>query len=112
MKHLIKKIIVQTNIDKLAQVFINLIENAISFSPAKSNIIIQQVIEKNYVIVYISDQGIGINLNLSEKIFQRFYTDRPKNTSYHYRIGIINFKKNYGKFWWLTRTKRKFNSWI
>ena len=42
---------IQANIDKLAQVFINLIENSISFSPYKSNILIQQLKENDKVII-------------------------------------------------------------
>ena len=60
------EIIVQANIDKLAQVFINLIENAISFSPQESNILIKQVKKNDKVRIYVADQGCGINEKLKD----------------------------------------------
>ena len=83
-----EKIIVQTNVNKLAQVFINLLENSISFSPIKSKILIRQIKENNNVVVYVADQGIGINFNLSKKIFERFYTDRKEKSGYHTGLGL------------------------
>ena len=81
----------------MAQVFINLIENAISFSPKKSNILIKQLKENDKAIIYIADQGCGVNEKLKDKIFERFYTDRQDKSEYHTRFGIIYFKKNHGK---------------
>ena len=87
------KIIVQTNMDKLAQVFINIIENAISFSPQESNILIKQVTENNKAIIYIVDQGLGINEKLKDKIFERFYTDRDDKKNYHTGLGLSISRK-------------------
>ena len=87
------EIIIQANIDKLAQVFINLIENAISFSPQQSNILIQQVRKDDRVIIYIADQGCGITEKSKDKIFERFYTDRLDKNYYHVGLGLSISKK-------------------
>ncbi len=77
------------NRDKLTQVFVNLIENSISFSPEKSKILIElQKIDKDKIAIKIFDQGKGINLNDSEKIFERFYTDRLENLKNHTGLGL------------------------
>ena len=87
------EIIVQANIDKLAQVFINLIENAISFSPQESNILIKQVKKNGKVRIYVADQGCGINEKLKDRIFERFYTDRQGKNDYHTGLGLSISKK-------------------
>ena len=86
-------IFVQANRDKLAQVFINLIENSFSFAPIKSSLFIHQLIENNSVIIYILDQGKGINMKDKEKIFERFYTDRSHKPKYHSGLGLSISKK-------------------
>ena len=43
--------------------------NIFSFSPYKSNILIQQVKENGKVIVYLVDQGCGVDARLKDKIF-------------------------------------------
>ena len=73
--------------------FINLIENSISFSPQESNILIKQVTEHNKIIIYIVDQGCGVNEKLKDKIFERFYTDRQDKRDYHIGLGLSISKK-------------------
>ena len=77
------------NRDKLMQVFINLIENSISFSPKKSKILIEldNVDEKNISFRFY-DQGRGIDFKDSEKIFDRFYSDRQENIKNHTGLGL------------------------
>ena len=87
------EVMIQANEDKLAQVFTNLVENAISFSPQKSVILIQQVKENDKVIIYIVDQGFGVNNKLKDKIFERFYTDRQDKNDYHIGLGLSISKK-------------------
>ena len=85
--------IIYANKDKLAQVLINLIDNSLSYSPRDSEILIQQKIINNRVIIYVYDQGEGISHDLSNKIFERFYTDRPSEQSSHTGLGLSIAKK-------------------
>ena len=77
------------NKNKLIQVFINLIENSISLSAIKSNILIKiNKFDENNIVIKIYDQGIGIDLADAEKIFDRFYTDRKENVKSHSGLGL------------------------
>ena len=77
------------NKNKLIQVFINLIENSISLSPKKSKILIElNKIDENSISIRFYDQGKGIDLKDSEKIFDRFYSDRKENIKNHTGLGL------------------------
>ena len=59
--------------DRLAQVFSNLIDNAIKFSFPNGIIEIQTKIEGKFLLVLVKDKGPGIKENDQSKIFDRFY---------------------------------------
>lgn len=61
----------------LAQVFRNILDNAISFSPPDGAIAV--TIQRNgaNAVVTIADEGPGIPPESVEKVFDRFYTHRP-----------------------------------
>ena len=63
---------------KLTQVFNNIISNAIRYT--NKYIQIDSEVNKEYVIIKISDNGIGIPKDDLEKVFERFYrVDRSRN---------------------------------
>ena len=62
---------------RLGQVIDNLIENARSFSPAGGTVRVTCRRIKSQVEVYVDDDGPGVRPDAVEKIFERFYTDRP-----------------------------------
>jgi two-component system sensor histidine kinase ChvG len=62
---------------RLAQVFTNLIENARSFSPEGGAVRVTGRRLKNHIDVIVDDDGPGIRPDALDKIFERFYTDRP-----------------------------------
>lgn len=66
---------------RLGQVFTNLIDNAISFSPEGGKVSIQAKIDGDDVVVTVDDQGPGIQEDKLETIFSRFYTYRPSEFS-------------------------------
>ncbi|ADC68937.1 integral membrane sensor signal transduction histidine kinase [Methanocaldococcus sp. FS406-22] len=59
--------------DRIIQVLINLIENAIKFSPVKGVIEIHAFRDKNYAHIIIKDYGPGIPKKDLERIFDKFY---------------------------------------
>jgi signal transduction histidine kinase len=61
------------NYDWTREVFINVLENAIKYSDINSEISINISKTELYVIISISDHGIGIKEQNLSKIFQRFY---------------------------------------
>ena len=57
---------------KLSQVMINLLQNAIKFTPDNGRIIIRLKDEKSSIRVQVSDTGIGIRQEDLEKVFEPF----------------------------------------
>src|SRR5207237_4957364 len=62
---------------RLGQVIDNLIENARSFSSQGGTVRITAKRLRNAVEITIDDDGPGIQPEAIERIFERFYTDRP-----------------------------------
>jgi two-component system, OmpR family, sensor histidine kinase ChvG len=63
---------------RLGQVINNLIDNARSFSPAGGTVRVTCLRRKNHVEIIVDDDGPGIAPDALERIFERFYTDRPQ----------------------------------
>lgn len=64
--------------DAINRVIINLLENAASFSPPRGTIRIIGKRINDTIRIIIEDEGIGIPEEALSKIFQRFYTQRPR----------------------------------
>jgi signal transduction histidine kinase/ActR/RegA family two-component response regulator len=58
---------------KLEQVFTNLINNAIKYSPDGGKVAIQTYIENENVKIDVTDEGLGIPPDAMEKLFNKFY---------------------------------------
>lgn len=58
--------------DRLEQVMINLLGNALKFSPAESKVIVSIAGRQDLVEVQVTDQGRGVPAEMRETIFQRF----------------------------------------
>ncbi len=59
--------------DKLIQVFVNLLSNALKFTPNGGNVEIKAFESGNYIEVHVKDDGIGIPPDKIDKIFDKFY---------------------------------------
>jgi len=80
--------------NRIEQILANLLDNAISFSKDKQKIIVE--VEKNQndqVILRVIDQGQGFKEKKLNKIFDRFYSDRPDKFGEHSGLGL-NIVKN------------------
>jgi len=73
-----KPIMVQGLEGRLAQVFVNLITNAVSFCESGDAIRVWARMRQNRVLVVVEDTGPGIPDGALTKIFQRFYSERPE----------------------------------
>ena len=62
---------------RLGQVVDNLIENARSFSPPGGTVCVTCRRQKNNIEIFVDDDGPGVRPDALEKVFERFYTDRP-----------------------------------
>jgi two-component system sensor histidine kinase ChvG len=63
---------------RLGQVVSNLVDNARSFSPPGGAVRVTCRKLKNDVEITVDDDGPGVRPEALEKIFERFYTDRPE----------------------------------
>lgn len=75
--------------DRIQQVLINFINNAIKYSP--HNKVVDVAIDAasgNHIAVSVKDSGIGINKSELEKIFERFYRVSGKNEEMYSGFGI------------------------
>lgn len=59
--------------DRLAQVFTNLVDNAIKFTPGPGQITVQAKAEPQEVRVSVADTGVGISKGDLPQVFDRFY---------------------------------------
>lgn len=70
---------VQANPDWLKQVLINLLDNAIKYTPAGGHVIVRSKANNHFAQVEIADTGIGIPAKDLPLIFDRFYrVDRAR----------------------------------
>jgi two-component system sensor histidine kinase ChvG len=63
---------------RLSQVVVNLLDNAISFSPPAGRVAVVARRIGSDIQIAVEDEGPGIPEENLERIFERFYTDRPQ----------------------------------
>ena len=69
---------VRGNDGRLGQVFTNLIDNALSFSPEQGTIAVRARPNGSAIDIIVEDEGPGIPADKLGQIFDRFYSDRPQ----------------------------------
>jgi two-component system sensor histidine kinase ChvG len=79
--------VVQGRDERFGQVFRNLIDNAISFSPEHGKVTVTASRQDMVARVTVEDEGPGIPPGNLESIFERFYTERP-NESFGRNSGL------------------------
>ena len=79
--------------NRLEQVIANLLDNSISFSDNNDIIGIEVEETSSNLVMSIKDEGPGFSETSPEKIFKRFYSNRPKSFGKHSGLGL-NIVKN------------------
>lgn len=81
---------IYVNVDQERTVlaFVNLLNNAIRFSPEGSRIVIGAVDQGKEIMAWVQDNGEGIPVNKLQKVFEEFYQLEPPNTRRHGGLGI------------------------
>ncbi len=69
---------VKGNSERLEQVLMNLINNAIKYSQGSKKVIVKTQKYENWVRVAVTDFGIGLSEEQQYKIFERFYRVEDK----------------------------------
>jgi two-component system sensor histidine kinase ChvG len=96
--------------ERLGQVFRNLIDNAISFSPDGGQVRVSAQIAGGLVRAIVEDDGPGVPEDNLERIFDRFYTERPvehgfgKNSGLGLAIARQIIASHNGRIWAENRT--------
>lgn len=73
---------------RLERVIDNLLDNAVSFSPANGEIHAALTRRDSWITLAICDEGPGIPEEKREKVFQRFHSDRPEGEDFGKHSGL------------------------
>ena len=80
--------------NRIEQIIANLLDNAISFSDDNKKVIVKvSKMNDNKVVINILDEGQGFKEKDTNKIFKRFYSNRPDKFGQHSGLGL-NIVKN------------------
>ncbi|MAJ23377.1 MAG: hypothetical protein CBC24_06205 [Candidatus Pelagibacter sp. TMED64] len=88
-----KKPIIYGVESKIEQVIANILDNSISFSYPDSEILIFCKLIDNKIELTFEDEGPGFNEKKIDKVFSRFYSNRPEKFGEHSGLGL-NIVKN------------------
>ena len=93
--------------EKTSWVLINLLTNAIKFSPASSTVFIQVIEKENMIRFSVKDAGLGIDVKDLHKIFDRYYKAPGKNAHSGTGLGLA-ISKDFieaqgGKIWVMSK---------
>ncbi len=87
------KVEIHSNEDLLQQVWINLISNAIKFTPQDGKITIELMDTEDTIIVKIMDNGIGMKSENLNRIFDKFYQEDSSHSSQGNGLGLPLVKR-------------------
>ena len=80
--------------NRIEQIVANLLDNSISFSKMGSNILVDvSISSKKEITIKIIDEGQGFKEIDTNKVFKRFYSNRPDKFGEHSGLGL-NIVKN------------------
>jgi len=86
---------VEASEDRLTQVFENLLDNALSFSPPGAVVTVSAAAENGTIVTRVADMGPGIPEANLGRVFDRFFTHRPdasRHTGGHTGLGLAIVK--------------------
>jgi len=80
--------------NRIEQIIANLLDNAISFSEDNKDVIVKvSKLKDDNILINILDEGQGFKEKDTNKIFKRFYSNRPDKFGQHSGLGL-NIVKN------------------
>lgn len=81
------------NEDLLAQVWSNILDNAVKFTGKNGTIDIHMHVDEDMVIVKIKDDGIGMDAATQKRAFERFYQGDPSHSDQGNGLGLALVKQ-------------------
>lgn len=88
VKHADEFLLARMDAKLIVQVIINIVDNAIKYTPAGSNITIETMRHENEAVVKIADDGPGIPDDAKERIFDMFYSGANKVADSRRSLGL------------------------
>lgn len=91
--------------DRIEQVLVNLLTNAIKYSPRAKKVIVNLSFDPRGAVISVTDFGIGISSNQLRKVFDRYYRISHSSTVSVKGIGLGLYiaseiiKQHKGKIW-------------
>jgi signal transduction histidine kinase len=70
---------IEADVLRVKQVMVNLLTNAIKYSPEKSNVLVKADVRDNELLVQVMDRGCGIAETEIPHIFERYYRGSTRN---------------------------------
>ncbi len=97
---------------RIGQILINLISNAIKYSPSVNRVIIASYSDNHKVVISVQDFGIGISKRHQKRIFDRFFRAEGSSEKTFPGLGIglyitSELVKRHGGQIWVDSTKGK-----
>nr|WP_321484331.1 sensor histidine kinase [uncultured Cohaesibacter sp.] len=83
-----KAFCVRGNDSRLGQIFVNLVDNARSFTPEGGEVRVCLTHDGPWVEITVDDDGPGIQAEDVSRVFERFYTDRPQGEDFGQNSGL------------------------
>jgi PAS domain S-box-containing protein len=71
---------VSADLDKVRQVLVNLVENAIKYSPDGGEVEVGAKAREEFIRFHVRDEGLGVAPEEQERIFEKFYRADPQMT--------------------------------
>jgi signal transduction histidine kinase len=79
---------VEADADAFNHVLVNLLTNAVKFSPAGSRILVRARADRGFVVTSVTDEGVGIARAEQDRIFDRYYQSGNGNSARGTGIGL------------------------
>jgi len=76
------------DLPRLSRALINLLHNAIKFTPSGGKIEISAYQDDNNIVFFVKDSGVGIPQKDLERIFERFYKSDPSRSNHGTGLGL------------------------
>ena len=93
------------NTRRLQQVLQNLVSNAVKYNNPEGWVRVRGVVDEDYIIISVADNGLGISMEEQQKIFDRFYRVQTPATKEIYGTGLglaivkTVIEKHEGRIW-------------
>ncbi len=80
--------LIRADSSKIAWVLINLLSNAIRFTPAGGKVVLAVSENENNIEFSVTDTGVGIEPGNLDRIFDKFYQAKSRSTDQHSGVGL------------------------